>query len=86
MQYSFFSYSLIGEITLQKQIIVFLEYGVTFRSPCSVKLHPGHVVADLDKILYDNYLCLVALYKQKILWTKSRRTHRSIMEIFSTVV
>ena len=26
--------------------------------------HPGHVVASLDKALYDDYLCLVALNKQ----------------------
>jgi len=28
----------------------------------------GHVVASLDKALYDDYLCLVALNKQQIQW------------------
>ena len=28
--------------------------------------HPGHAVASLDKTIYDNYLCLVALNKQQI--------------------
>ena len=28
--------------------------------------HPGHVVASLDKALYDDYLCLVASSKQQI--------------------
>ena len=29
-------------------------------------MHPGHIVASLDKMLYDDYLCLVALNKQQI--------------------
>ena len=28
--------------------------------------YPGHVVASLDKAFYDDYLCIVALNKQKI--------------------
>ena len=36
-------------------------------------LHPGHVVASLDKTLYDDYLCLVASNKQLIQWTTIRR-------------
>ena len=28
--------------------------------------HPGHVVASLDKMLYEDYLCLVVLNKQQI--------------------
>ena len=28
-------------------------------------LHPGHVVASLDKTLYDDYLCLVASNKKQ---------------------
>jgi len=28
----------------------------------------AHVVASLDKALYDDYLCLVASYKQQIQW------------------
>jgi len=28
----------------------------------------GHVVAPLDKALYDDYLCLVASNKQQIKW------------------
>ena len=32
--------------------------------------HPGHVVAYLDKMLYDDYLCLVASNKQQIHWTR----------------
>ena len=35
--------------------------------------HAGHVVASLDKMLYDDYLCLVALNKQQIQWTRIRR-------------
>ena len=35
--------------------------------------HPGHVVASLDKTLYDDYLCLVASNKYQIQWTKIRR-------------
>ena len=34
--------------------------------------HPGHVVASLDKTLYDDYLCLVASNKQQIQWTRIR--------------
>ena len=34
--------------------------------------HPGHVVAFLDKTLYDDYLCLVASNKQQIHWTTIR--------------
>ena len=43
--------------------------------------HPGHVVASLDKTRYDDYLCLVALNKQQIQWTRIRRNpqeHRII--------
>ena len=36
-------------------------------------LHPGHVVASLDKTLYDDYLCLVALNKQQIYMGRSPR-------------
>ena len=32
--------------------------------------HPGHVVACLDKTLYDDYLCSVASNKQQIQWTR----------------
>ena len=28
--------------------------------------HPGHIVAALDKMLSENYLCLLALNKQQI--------------------
>ena len=35
--------------------------------------HPGHIVASLDKTLYDDYLCLVASNKQQIQWTRIRR-------------
>ena len=35
--------------------------------------HSGHVVASLDKTLYDDYLCLVASNKQQIQWTRTRR-------------
>ena len=34
---------------------------------------PGHVVASLDKTLYDDYLYLVASNKQEIQWTRIRR-------------
>ena len=41
--------------------------------------HPGHVVASLDKTLYDDYLCLVASNKQQIQWTRIRKKkHRNI--------
>ena len=32
--------------------------------------HPGLVVASLNKTIFDDYLCLVALNKQKIQWAK----------------
>ena len=32
--------------------------------------HPSHVVASLDKTLYDDYLCLVASNQQQIQWTE----------------
>ena len=35
--------------------------------------YPGHVVAYLDKMLYEDYLCLVVLNKQQIQWTRTRR-------------
>ena len=35
--------------------------------------HPGHVVASLDKTVYDDYLCLVASNKQQIQWTSIPR-------------
>ena len=41
--------------------------------------HPGHVVASLDKTLYDNYLCLVALNKPANLrGKKSKRQQESL--------
>ena len=38
--------------------------------------HPGHVVASLDKTLYDNYLCLVASNKQQIYVGRSQKTSK----------
>ena len=38
-----------------------------------VQPHPSHIVASLDKTLYDDYLCLVASNKQQIQWTEIRR-------------
>ena len=35
--------------------------------------HSGHVVASLGKLLYDDYLCLVASNKQQIQWTRIQR-------------
>ena len=35
--------------------------------------HAGHVVASLNKTLYDDYLCLVASNKQQIQWTRIRK-------------
>ena len=32
--------------------------------------NPDHVVASLEKMLYDDYLCLVASNKQQIQWTR----------------
>ena len=40
--------------------------------------HPGHVVAFLDKTLYDDYLCLVASNKQQIQGIRFLRIHRNI--------
>ena len=34
--------------------------------------HPGHVVASLDKALYDDYLCLVNSNKQQIYVERSQ--------------
>ena len=36
--------------------------------------HPGHVAASLDKTLYDDYLCFVALNKQQIYVERSQRS------------
>ena len=36
--------------------------------------HPGHVVASLDKTLYDDYLCLVDLNKQQIYVVRNQRS------------
>ena len=36
--------------------------------------HPGHVVASLDKTLYDDCLCLVASNKQQIYVERSQRS------------
>ena len=41
-------------------------------------LHPGHVIASLDKTLYDDYLCLVALNKQQTQRTKFEEIHMNI--------
>ena len=38
-----------------------------------VNSHPDHVVVSLDKKLYDDYFCLVALYKQQVQWTRIQR-------------
>ena len=35
--------------------------------------HRGHVVASLDKMLYEDYLCFVALNEQQIQKTRIRR-------------
>ena len=32
--------------------------------------HPGHVIAFLDKTLYDNYLCQMASNKQQTQWKR----------------
>ena len=40
--------------------------------------HPGHVVASLDKTLYDNFLCLVALNKQQIQWIRIRKNPQEL--------
>jgi len=34
----------------------------------------GHVVAALDKMLYDDYLCLVASNKEQIQWYEVKET------------
>ena len=41
-------------------------------------LHPGHVVASLEKAFYDNYLCMVASSKQQIQWAIIRKIHWNI--------
>ena len=47
--------------------------------------HPGHVFVSLDKMLYDNYLCLVALNKQQFQWTRiwknSQQHYIGLLEI-----
>ena len=40
--------------------------------------HPGHVVASLDKTLYDDYLCLVASKSSKFSGQEFKETHRNI--------
>ena len=40
--------------------------------------HPGHVVASLDKTLYDDYLCLVASNKQQISGQEFEEIHWKI--------
>ena len=45
-------------------------FTTTLIESCEFNPHPGHVVASLDKMLYDDYLCLVASNKQQIQWKK----------------
>ena len=40
--------------------------------------HHGHVVASLNKTLYDDYLCLVALNKQQIQCQEFEEIHKNI--------
>ena len=40
--------------------------------------NPDHAVAFLDKTLFDDYLCLVALNKQQIQWTRIQKIHNNI--------
>ena len=42
--------------------------------------HPGHVVASLDKTLYDDYLCLVASNKLQIYVGRSQNVKRKAWE------
>ena len=41
-------------------------FATTLIALCRFYPGPGHVVASLDKTLYDDYLCLVASNKQQI--------------------
>ena len=53
------------------------EWGVAFTTIlitwCGFNPHSGHVVASLNKTLYDNYLCLEASNKQQVQWTRILR-------------
>ena len=42
--------------------------------------YPGHVVASLDKTLYEDYFCLLASNKQQIQLTSSKKAKPSIFE------
>ena len=46
--------------------------------------HPGHVVASLDKTLYDNYLCLVASNKQQIYVGRSQNANRKARKMVNS--
>ena len=46
--------------------------------------HPGHVVASLDKTLYDNYLCLVASNKQQIYVGRSQNVNRKAWKMVNS--
>ena len=45
---------------------------------CGFNPHPGHIVASMDKTLYDDYLCLVASNQQQI-------QRQKIAEIYGTL-
>ena len=46
--------------------------------------HPGHVVASLDKTLYDNYLCLVASNKQQIYEGRGQNVNRKAWKMVNS--
>ena len=46
--------------------------------------HPGHVVASLDKKLYDNYLCSVASNKQQIYVGRSQNLNRKAWKMVNS--
>ena len=44
--------------------------------------HPGHIDASLDKVFYDDYVCMVASNKQQIQWAiirKNSHEHRKLL-------
>ena len=45
--------------------------------------HPGHVVASLDKAVYDDYLCMVASNKEQIQWAIIQKNSQEHWKLLS---
>ena len=52
--------------------VVFANSTTTLIARSRFDPHPGHVIASLDKTLYDHYLCLVASNKQQVYVKRSQ--------------